>query len=304
MENYLSELSSVEGVSSKRRLYIVSAGDDIILGYDENLNLSDAINLKSSTKIQPKRIAWLNGYLYTANSADGSVCKINILTKEIKRSKVCPYPTDIVALNNKIIICCGETDNILALDEDLNVINAVSACSFPINMAIDPKKERLAAACLYNKKIRIYDIKTLDQIEEIDLLEYPNAVAFMDDYILAACSEDGYLTQGNFHFIKDGKTFKSIKVNKMPSSICQASNGNIFVANTGNKSVDIISSEEKKHIKRIQTPEMPDFLFEFNKSIYLSCIIEGYLIKMDEEGNVQKKIHTFSEPRGMCEAFL
>ncbi|MEZ4357957.1 MAG: hypothetical protein R2876_04920 [Eubacteriales bacterium] len=304
MEKYLSESSDIGITRENRRLYIVSAGEDTILGYDEDLNLSDAINLKSSAKIQPKRIAWLNGYLYTANSADGSICKINALTKEIKRVSVCPYPTDIVAADKRIIICCGETDTILSLDEGLNVINAVPACSFPISMAIDSKKQKLAAACLYNKKIRIYDTKTLEHIDEIDLKEYPNAVAFMDEFILAACSEEGYLTQGNFHFIKDGSILKSIKVNKMPSCVCVASNGNIFVANTGNRSVDIISSKEKKLIKRIQTPEMPDFLINFNKGVYLSCIIDGYLIRMDEDGNIQKKIRTLSEPRGMCIASL
>lgn len=284
------------------RLYLACAAEDWIERYDQNLQAVGKIRLHAGEPLGPKRLARLGDCLYTANAYHGSVTRINLKSGEQLIKKLCPYPTDILALPEQglLALSCGETDKLLFLDPSLHVADAVAAKSFPLQLSYLPNQQ-IAVTCLYHRKIRLYGAQDHHLKRVLDVPGYPNAACALADGLLVAASEDGYLTRGKLYAFDAQKRLKAtLDTGMMPSAV-YTDGRYIFVANTGNRSVDWVDTRTHQK-KSVPVPEMPDHIVRFGEYVCVSCIIDQTLVAMDLNADIRYTIRTGADPRGMCVA--
>jgi len=150
--------------------------------------------------------------------------------------------------------------------------------------------------------VRIYDSHSFILQSDIDLEGYPYyALEDQAGNVYATYSNDGFFAEGKVSVFNRAKQkMAEGNTGKMPTTICIAEEeGRVFVANTGNKSVDIFEKNTLKKIKRMETDYMPDDIIYGDGAIYITCMMDNSLLKADTDGKIIKKIYTRNEPRGL-----
>ena len=144
-------------------------------------------------------MAFADGFLYTANSYDGSISRIDIATGKEMAQEVCIYPTGITYIpqSGYLAVTCGETDRLIIIDKNLRIIESMGCKSFPLNLALSADGKRLLAACLSVRKIKIFDSNSFILKSEIELEGYPYyATEDSRGNIYATYSNESYFVEG------------------------------------------------------------------------------------------------------------
>lgn len=287
-----------------KRLCLLSAGENKLTFYDTNLKKEHEFNVKGIKNAGPRKMAYAAGFLFSANSFDGSVSKIDLANGNETTRQVCVYPTGIAAINYSgyLAVTCGETDRLIIIDQSLHAVESVGCKSFPLSVALSTDGKRLLCACLTQRKVKIFDSRSFILKSEIELEGYPYyALEDRVGNIFATYSNDGYFAEGKVAIYSNSKKKEAEgDTGKMPTTICIAEEeGRVFIANTGNNSVDIFDKKNLKKIIRIETDYMPDDILYDNGFVYITCMMDNSLIKADTGGKIIKRIYTRSEPRGL-----
>jgi DNA-binding beta-propeller fold protein YncE len=287
-----------------KRLCLLSAGENKLTFYDMNLKKTGEFNVKGVTNAGPRKLAYAGEHLYSANSYDGSVSKIDLVTGAETSRQICEYPTGIAYIprTGHLAVTCGETDRLIFIDKDLSAVDSAGCKSYPLCVTLSHDGKRLICACLSLRKIKIYDSATHILKSEIDMEGYPYyALEDEKGNIYATYSNDSYFAEGRLCFIDAaGERKAEGNTGKMPTAICAAeAAGRVYVANTGNNSVEIFEKETLRKIGKIETDYMPDDVLYDNGSVYITCMLDNSLIMTDPDGKHIKRIYTRKEPRGM-----
>ena len=286
-----------------KRLCLLSAGENKLTFYDTDLKKQKEFNVKGIENAGPRKLAAAGGFLFSANAYDGSVSRIDIHTGREMTHKVCVYPTGIALIprSGLIAVTCGESDRLIAIDQELQIVESTGCKSFPLSVAVSADGARLLVACLSQRKIKIFDSESFVLKSEIELDGYPYyALEDAAGCIYATYSSEGYFAEGKVCAYSAKRKTGEGGTGKMPTTICIAEDaGRLFVANTGNKSVDIFDKDTLKKIGAIETDYMPDDVLYSNGAVYITCMMDSSLIKADVNGRIIKKIITRKEPRGL-----
>jgi DNA-binding beta-propeller fold protein YncE len=287
-----------------KRLCLLSAGENKLTFYDTDLKKEKEFSVKGIKNAGPRKMAYAGGFLFSANSYDGSISRIDIHTgKEITR-EVCVYPTGIAYIphSGRLAVTCGETDRLIIIDQNLQAVDSTGCKSFPLNVALSADGNRLLSACLSLRKIKMFDSRSYILKSEIELNGYPYyALEDAAGNIYATYSNEGYFAEGKICVYNTAKQ-KGVEgdTGKMPTTICIAEEeGRVFVANTGNKSVDIFDKQSLKKVGAIETDYMPDDVLYDSGAVFVTCMLDSSLIKADTNGKIIKKLITRKEPRGL-----
>jgi DNA-binding beta-propeller fold protein YncE len=287
-----------------KRLCLLSAGENKLTFYDTNLKKEHEYNVKGIKNAGPRKMVYAEGYLYTANSYDGSVSKIDVTSGSETAAEICVYPTGIVYIPHSgyLAVSCGETDRLIILDKKLHIIEGVGCKSFPLNLALSADGRRLLTACLSVRKVKVYDSTSFILKTELELEGYPYfALEDSRGHMYIAYSKESYFVEGKIcAYDSARKKYAEGETGKMPTTICFAEReGRLFVANTGNKSVDIFNKDTLEKIGSIAADYMPDDILCHEGAVYITCMLENTLIKTDMNGKIIKRIITRDEPRGL-----
>lgn len=287
-----------------KRLCLLSAGENKITFYDTNLKKEREFNVKGVKNAGPRKMAYADGFLFSANSFDGSVSKIDLANGTETTRKVCVYPTGIAVIRHSgyLAVTCGETDRLIIVDRNLHAVESMGCKSFPLNVELSADGKRLLCACLTQRKVKMFDSYSFILKSEIELEGYPYyALEDRVGNVFATYSNDGYFAEGKVASYNNSKQKEAEgDTGKMPTTICIAEEeGRVFIANTGNKSVDIFDKKTLKKISRMETDYMPDDIIYDNGFVYITCMMDSSLIKADTGGKIIKRIFTRNEPRGL-----
>ena len=77
---------------------------------------------------------------------------------------------------------------------------------------------------------------------------------------------------------------------KMPTTICFVEEeGKVFIANTGNKSVDIFEKDTLMKLNSIDVDHMPDDILYDNGAVYITCMLGKHTHQSGHERKSHQK---------------
>jgi len=268
------------------QVYCALTSQNKIAVLSEDLELLNLIELNPNSG--PKSLFRDKNILFSVNIYDGSVAKIDLNENKVSQKHVCSYPTAICKKDDSIFLACGETDFIYITDEDLNVQKIFAAYGFPISL--DIYNDLLGVALLYAKQVAIYDIHTQSLARAISINGFPNCVYFCGEEIYTSYSDEGYFSNGFLEvFDAEGNSLRKTSTGSMPTKMLCV-NDDLYCLNTGGDSIYIYSSKDLELKKIVEGISMPGDIICCNNHIYVSCMSDGGVVKLDLNGNVTAEV--------------
>lgn len=267
-------------------VYCALTSQNKIAVLNEELEVLNILELNPHSG--PKSLFRDQDVLFSVNIYDGSVAKINLSENKIIQKHVCSYPTSIIKKDGNLFLTCGETDFIYITDEDLNVQKIFASRGFPVSL--DIYNDLLGVALLYAKQVAIYNISTQMLLRTILIDGFPNCIYFYDEKIYIVYSDEGYFSSGFLEvFDMEGKSLEKTTTGSMPTKIL-CIDDNLYCLNTGSDSISIYDKKDLTLKKVVDGISMPGDIVCLNGYIYVSCMLDGGITKLDLNGNITSEV--------------
>ncbi len=275
-------------------VYCALTSQSKVAELNENLEILRTFELAKMSG--PKSMLRLENILLCANIYDGSVAKIDLNKGLMEQKRVCSYPTCIGQCGDTLVVTCGETDFVYLIDEELNATKIFSSSGFPIHF--DSNGSTIAVALLYGKRISLYDIHTLKETLSIPIDGFPNCVHFHGDKLYVSYSDEGYFSNGYVEvFDLAGNSLMKNSAKSMPTKLL-CFEDRLYCLNTGDDSLNIYDLHTLELLKTTGGVSMPDDLTVLGEHIYVSCMLDGGVVKLTLGGDVVHSVR-LSEVRGI-----
>ncbi|MCE9656307.1 YncE family protein [Clostridium celatum] len=269
----------------------------------DNYNLMKIHFNISESPVGPHGIKSYNKKIITANNYSDSISIFegNKLTEK-KNIKIGPNPNDLILVDNKIYVICGESNAVVIYDLlEERVIFEVHSGSWPHSIDYCRRKMISFVANLEENSVSIIALNDNNVVSSLVTPEYPSKVKVSsDEKLLYVCEsylgsdEEGYL---DIFSIDNLERVTRLEVGTSPIDLCEDEE-NIYVSNFTDGTISVIDRNELKVTNSIFVGGMPRGLISYNKKLYIGDYLKGRLIVV-EENSIKKVIAIESEPNAM-----
>lgn len=269
----------------------------------DNYNLRKIHFDISERPVGPHGIKSYNQKIITANNYSDSISIFEGSKLTEKRNiKIGPNPNDLILVDNKIYVICGESNAVVIYDLlEERVIFELNSGNWPHSIDYCKRKMISFVANLEENSVSVINLNDYNIVNSLTTPEYPSKVKVSnDERFLYVCEsylgsdEEGYL---DIFSIDTLKRVKRIAVGTSPIDLCE-DNYNIYVSNFTDGTVSVIDKNQLSVINSIFVGGMPRGLISFNKKLYIGDYLKGRLIVV-EENSIKKVIAIESEPNAM-----
>ena len=284
------------------RLAIALTGQDEICLLGRDLGIDERIALRGDIRQGPKRLVYWEGCLYVANLFSGSVCKIDLMTKEQRELCIGKYMTGIGRARGKLFAICGETDSLFAIDlENFECIERLQTGDFPLYLSVSPCERYLVISCLGDKSVYVVDTSTLETVRKIQLDSSVYCGAMDEEQNLYIAHEDpeswqsGKLTKLD----ADGKVVFELSIGNMPNDVCLSENW-VGVSCMEKRTLTVAHRETGSVVFQTDEIPMPDQLAFCRQGVVALSMAVDRVFYIDMSGKTVKSRKVGKEPRGIC----
>ncbi|MFZ5974703.1 MAG: YncE family protein [Bacillota bacterium] len=293
-----------------RYVWVAHAGEDTLgLWEVEPLREIGRIDVAAQSGIKGlglRRLAWdpLRGRLYVSCTYANCVGVVDVKRKEwVETVYVGAAPTDICICNDRILVCCCESESLWALDRGTpSAVGCVQLPGFPYSM--DNSNHRLLLCCMSRPAVWSMD-ETLNVADVLPLQNAPMCATKLPDGDMLITllpynsDKNGRLVRMD---VRTGTISRALDMGMMPGIVRLSPDNTLAVAVNMSESEVFLLEPETFVVQKRQTGAMPDdvlFLPE-GTGMLVSCMLEEKIVHFDMQGKMVRSAQTGKEPRGMA----
>lgn len=281
-----------------------TAGDSL-----SNINLTDysveniPLDL-GEIPVGPHGIYMYRGNIITANSYSNSISIVDMKSnKEIKNIYVGAHPNDVKVFKDKAYVICGESNSLIVIDlAKGKIIVDLIVGRFPHSIEVNDEMSRMYIANMEGNSISVIDCESDRIVDNITGIEYPTKILLSKDKkVLYLC--ESYLGKDRDGYI----SIISIQDNKVIKKIkingtpvnLYEDNKRLYVTNLVQGYISIVDIDKGREIKRIFVGGMPTGIIKDEEDIYIANNMNGTVIKLNLKERIIKTITVGKEPNAM-----
>ena len=269
----------------------------------KSLEIKKLLFSVSEIPIGPHSIRNYEDKIITANNYNDS---ISIFSKssmrEIKNISIGPKPNDLLQIDEKIYIICGESNSIVIYDLLQNrILWEIKTGSWPHSIDYCNEKKLIFVSNLEDNCTNIINIKNYNTIKTLSTPEYPIKIKVSNNkkfiYICESylgSDENGYL---DVFSIDTFKRIARVEVGTSPIDLYEDIE-EIYVTNFTEGSISIINKKKYCIEKTLYIGGMPRCILKKDNKLYIGDYLKGRLIIL-EKNKIDKVIAIDSEPNAM-----
>lgn len=298
------------------RLIVANTGSDSISIIDiDSYTLLDTISLCESTEkkknttskgpyIGPHHICNNNNIIYSANSYNNSVYKINISSKKVEDMVyVGSFPSHLVLHNGYIFVTNSDSNSISVIDEEeFNVVENIPVGERPHDIKLDKRNNKLYISNNNGYSIDVIDLR-LNVQQRINFKYNPVHIVVGDKIIFVLSPPSNGMVDSKLvlYSLDEQKSFKEIDIDGVIVDLVNLEdNKTAYLTNVEDGNLYEIDLNEYKVRYTYFIGGMPNKIIKKNDELFISDALNKRIAIFNYKlGRIICSIKVGVEPNGL-----
>lgn len=244
------------------------------------------------------------GIIYSVNSYDNSVFKIDIENKRIlDHVYVGKNPSHLSLCNDLIFVTNSDSNSISVIEQkSFELIENISVGEKPHDIILDSKNNKIYIANSNGYSMDVIDVDR-NKIKRINLKYNPLHFKLYEDklYIIAGMSNGMHNSYISIFDTNEEKSIKEVEIENMIYNIeCGVNGSCIYTPNIGDGFLYKIDFGEIDYIKKYPIGGMPCNLKSVDQYIFISDVLNNKVVVFDHKNEkVVTRLKVGKEPNGI-----